>query len=127
MNKYKLLLRRSLFAASLLSIVGCGNDLPALNGIDAKAWQNDKNGCNGVRAANIAALQEQKHHFLGLSEMEIVDVFGKPDKNELAKRNQKFYHYFLQPSTDCQTPAELPLRLSIRFNAMGLAKEIAVE
>lgn len=108
-------------------VASCGKPMPVLKGIDTAAWQADKNGCSGSRASTLGTLREQTHDFLGLSEMEIIEVFGKPDKNELYKRNQKFYYYFLQPSADCPTPAPTPLTLAVRFNAMGLAKEISIE
>lgn len=74
------------------------------------------------------ALLSQKEKLLSLSELEIVDVLGKPDQQELYKRNQKFYYYFIKPSEDCNLPSPAnSLRLVIRFNAVGLAKEIGTE
>ncbi len=71
---------------------------------------------------------------LALDEMAIVSLLGNPDQNELYKRNQKFYTYFLQPGPGCAAanaaPGDrdaAPKKLVIRFNAMGLAKEIIVE
>ena len=74
------------------------------------------------------ALVSQKDKLLALSELDIVDLLGKPDEQELYKRNQKFYYYFIEPSPECSLPSEgASLRLVIRFNAMGLAKEIVTE
>ena len=74
------------------------------------------------------ALLSQKEKLLSLSELEIVDVLGKPDQQELYKRNQKFYYYFIKPSRDCNPSLSgNSLRLVIRFNAVGLAKEIGTE
>ncbi len=50
----------------------------------------------------VASIGEEK--MLGLNEMEIVDLLGKPDKQELYKRNQKFYRYYLQPGPACSAP-----------------------
>jgi hypothetical protein len=106
----------------------CGRSLPHLDGVDDAKWKNDKNGCAGARATMADAVLSQKEELLSLSELEIVDVLGKPDKQELYKRNQKFYYYFIRPSPDCnQTSSANPLQLVIRFNAMGLAKEIGTE
>jgi hypothetical protein len=91
-------------------------------------WKNDKDGCAGERATMTDALLSQKEKLLSLSELEIVHVLGKPDKQELYKRNQKFYYYFIRPSPDCVPPSSAkPLQLVIRFNAMGLANEIGTE
>ena len=110
-----------------LMCLSCRKPLPELKGIETEVWTVDKNGCSGVRANSIEALKEQKSAVLGLSEMEIVQVLGKPDRNELYKRNQKFYYYYLQPAPECEQHPDSALRLAIRFNAMGLAKEISVE
>ncbi|HEY9009067.1 hypothetical protein [Ohtaekwangia sp.] len=119
--------RKALLVFSIAICSACGKSLPGLKNIDREAWLADKNGCSGTRASSMAVLQQQKSDFLGLSEMEIVEVFGKPDRNELYKRNQKFYYYYLQASPDCTTPTQNAQRLAIRFNAMGLAKEISIE
>lgn len=76
-----------------------------------------------------SALQSQSEKLLALSEQEIIDLLGKPDENELFKRNQKFYYYFLEPSKACNLTSREsdPERLVIRFNAIGLAKEVSVE
>ena len=60
--------------------------------------------------------------------MQIVKLLGRPDQNELSTRNQKFFYYFLEPAPACGTATDsLSARLSIRFNAVGLAKEVAIE
>jgi len=108
-------------------VVGCGKPLPDMNDIDLNIWKNDHNGCLGERASMIDSFHKQKQKLLGLSEMEIISLLGKPDQNELYDRNQKFYHYYFDPSSSCEQPVSNPHKLSIRFNAMGLAKEVAVE
>ncbi len=115
-------------ALTFLILSSCGRSLPDIEGIDITAWKNDKNGCAGERAKKKDTLLSQKDKFLALSELDIVDLLGKPDEQELYKRNQKFYYYFLKPSGDCNvTSQEQSLRLVIRFNAMGLANEIGTE
>jgi hypothetical protein len=107
----------------------CGKSLPTLDKIDLVAWKNDKNACSGERTSMSLALQSQSEKLLALSEQEIIDLLGKPDENELFKRNQKFYYYFLEPSKACNLTSREsdPERLVIRFNAIGLAKEVSVE
>ncbi len=115
-----------LFLASVF--VSCGRPLPTLDGIDLQSWKADKNGCSGKRALMQASISEQREKLLALEELQIVELLGKPDQNELYKRNQKFFYYYLQPSKECNTSDSLTIkRLSIRFNAMGLAKEVRVE
>jgi outer membrane protein assembly factor BamE (lipoprotein component of BamABCDE complex) len=116
-----------LITAALLG--SCGKDLPVLNGIDQQVWKDDKNGCTAKRTSMIDGITSQKEKLLGLSETDVVELLGKPDRNELYKRNQKFYYYFIQPSEDCETQPKVdhPAHLVVRFNAMGLAKEISVD
>jgi hypothetical protein len=113
----------------LLLILSCGKPLPELEGFDARAWREDRNGCKGLRASMEDDLKKEKQKLLALSELQIVDVLGKADQNELFQRNQKFYTYFIEPAAACKdtTSATKPKRLVVRFNAMGLAKEVTIE
>jgi hypothetical protein len=115
------------FALALVFLFSCGKALPELHGVDVVRWQSDPNGCAGVRLQMIASLQAEKKKLLGLSEMDIVDMLGKPDQQELYKRNQKFYRYLVEPGKICNIGMDNPKKLIIRFNAVGLAKEITVE
>jgi len=110
------------------SLLGsCGKALPTLDGVDLAAWKDDKNACGDKRMAMAALIEQQKDKLLALSEDDIVAVLGKPDQNELYKRNQKFFYYFVQPAPACASATSGTKRLAIRFNAMGLAKELAIE
>ena len=75
----------------------------------------------------IDALRNQRNKLEGLTETQIVELLGRPDQNELYKRNQKFYHFFLQPGPACGLNQGKALKLSIRFNATERAKEVALE
>lgn len=110
-----------------LILLSCGKSLPELEALDATVWKNDTNGCNAKRMVMADALIQEKNKLLALDELAIVSLLGRPDRNELYKRNQKFYYYFLEPSEECPTPNKDARKLVIRFNAMGLAKEILVE
>jgi predicted nucleic acid-binding Zn ribbon protein len=115
------------FVLALVFLFSCGKALPELHGVDVVRWQSDPNGCAGVRLQMIGSLQTEKKKLLGLSEMDIVEMLGKPDQQELYKRNQKFYRYLVEPGKMCNTALENPKKLVVRFNAVGLAKEITVE
>jgi hypothetical protein len=115
-----------LLIIGVLICLGCRKTLPVFEDVDIEAWKKDKNGCADIRSHSIQSLIRQKEKLKTLSEMEIVSLLGKPDQNELYKRNQKFYYYFLSPSTKCGGSDTVPT-LIIRFNAVGLAKEIIIE
>jgi len=118
---------KRLFIFLLCLAFGCGKPLPQLEGIDLKQWKDDRFGCNGFRERSIDIFSSQKDKLKGLSEDDILKLLGRPDQNELYKRNQKFYHYYLEPSAKCDPTKQHARKLSIRFNAVDLAKEVVIE
>lgn len=111
----------------LLFFSSCGRDLPSLEGIDILKWKEDKNGCGGYRESVDAVLQRELSQLKGLSEMDILSLLGKPDQNELYKRNQKFFYYFISPGSGCKVASTTPQKLILRFNAMGYAQLVSME
>lgn len=101
--------------------------MPTLENIDTSRWKEDRNGCKGDRTGMIEAIREQKNELLTLKEMQIVQLLGRPDANELYERNQKFYTYNLTPGKNCGVQDSVSVQLEIRFNAMGIAKEVQVK
>ena len=116
---------KKLFIVYILIAGACGRPLPALDGIDLKQWKDDKNGCNHFREKLIDTLGSQKDKLLGLSEDDVIALLGRPDQNELYKRNEKFFKYFLEPGPSCRSDSSDRI-LSIRFNSVGLAKEATI-
>jgi hypothetical protein len=122
------MLKYSWLSLLLIFLFSCGKSLPELKGIDKASWVDDKGACKNVRAEMIEDVRAQKDQLLALSEMQLVELLGRPDENELYKRNQKFYTYYLEPGPTCDSLRRPEaLSLVIRFNAMGLAKEVVVE
>lgn len=117
----------SLIALSVV-LFSCGKPLPELRGIDTKSWKEDKGACNHLRSTMIEAMKAEKEKLLALDEMQIVELLGRADENELYTRNQKFFYYYLEPSPLCDSlKGKDAARLVIRFNAVGLAKEVSLE
>src|SRR4051812_44517673 len=115
----------SILALAVFAI-SCGKQLPDLNGIDKQNWISDKNACEGKRSSMRQSIETEKEKLLALNEMQVVELLGRPDQNELSKRNQKFFYYFIQPAPACGSLKDsVSSRLVIRFNAMGLAKEVS--
>lgn len=117
----------SLFPAMVLTMLfSCAPDVPELPGFNAKSWKEDRNGCAGLRQTQGTIIMDNKDMLLAQPESGIQEVLGRPDKVELYKRNQKLYHYYLSGSNACTRTDVLRSELSIRFNAMGRAKEILI-
>jgi hypothetical protein len=121
--RFPSLLRWSL----IVLLCGCGKELPKLDGIDAEKWKEDKKGCTGYRQSTETSLIGQTNQLKGLAEMDIIRLLGKPDQNELYKRNQKFYSYNISPAEGCAYHDSTNHKLVLRFNAMGYAQLVAVE
>ena len=118
----------SLFLFLSLFLLSCSKPRPDLPGIDKAAWTADKRACAGTRETMLPAIKASTQKLLSLSEVDLVALLGRPDEEELYKRNQKFYYYYVQPAAGCdKSITSNPLRLIIRFNAVGLAKEVTVE
>jgi hypothetical protein len=112
----------------LFVLFACGSSSPEIKGFDRDAWKNDQNGCASKRLQLSDAVLATKEKLLGLGEIDIVSVLGNPDQQELYSRNQKFYRYYLEPNGKCAgVQSAHPKMLVVRFNAVGLAKEINLE
>lgn len=112
----------------LLLCFACSKPLPKLEGMDLQQWREDKNACGNLRKPMKEVIDREKTKLLGLDEVQLVTLLGSPDQNELYSRNQKFYYYFLGPAPSCHIKGDsVPDRLVIRFNAVGLAKEVSIE
>lgn len=119
---------RKLFILVFIPVfLSCSKDQEPLDNFDYQVWKEDIGACNGKRQELGETLLKQKDKLLALDEMQMVNELGKPDAHELFKRNEKFFYYYLQPSRDCATFNGKTSRLVIRFNAVGLAKEIYTE
>jgi len=119
-------MRKWLLLSVVCIVFSCGKPLPDLSPIDLAQWKEDKNGCKNIRTSYLAQLTEQKDELKGLSEGDIIKLLGRPDRNELYKRNQKFYYYDLEPGKSCDSTLTNQ-QLILRFNAMGRAKEVSIE
>lgn len=119
-------MKKSLLFSVVLVAFSCGKPLPDLSPIDLLQWKEDKGGCKNLRANFLPDLISQKDELKGLSESDIIELLGRPDRNELYKRNQKFYYYDIEPGKPCDSVAHNQ-QLILRFNAMGRAKEVEIE
>ena len=93
---------------------------------DIKAWQDDARGCNGVRADMGDDLLELKPKLLGHYQKRIIKVLGDPEEQELYRRSQTYYIYYIDPAGDCSDAIQNPRRLEVRFTALGIANEVNI-
>ena len=113
---------------SLFITISCSSEKATLDNFDTDVWKRDSKACGNERSKFADALMAQKDKLLGFNEIEIVNTLGKPDQQEIYKRHEKFYYYFLEPSAECERVGnDHARRLVIRFNAVGLSKEVNIE
>jgi hypothetical protein len=119
-------MKKLVWVSLSLLLITCGKPLPDLAPIDLTQWKDDKGGCSQRRLAFIEELKSQKDELKGFSEKDIIKILGRPDHNELYKRNQKFYYYDIAPGKSCNDQVA-GQQLVIRFTAMGYSKEVSIE
>lgn len=93
---------------------------------DVKAWLDDPKGCQGVRATMSEDLAELRPKLLGCYQKQIIKVLGTPEEQELYRRSQTYYIYYIDPAEDCPNAAQNPRKLEVRFTALGIANELNV-
>ena len=106
-------------------LIGCNQEID-LSNFDENAWKQDVGGCDSVRLSQLDALEAEKDKIKSLNQDEVIALLGKPDENELYKRSQKFFIYYITPKNCGGNESTGHKFLSIRFTAMGLAKEVLI-
>ncbi len=97
-----------------------------LDKFDSELWISDKDGCRGDRLRLKDQLLSVKHLMRGFKDNEIESILGKPDAQELYKRGQQFYIYFIEAGPNCEHTVHNPQALFVRFSAVGLATEFTI-
>ncbi|MBC3788035.1 hypothetical protein [Spirosoma utsteinense] len=130
-SKYTACLKQVVLAGSLLTLnlLSCSPPPDTFGKLDLKKWRGDRGGCNGVRTTLIPAFKAEIQNLKGNSANTIGELLGRPDINQIADRNQKFYIYFLEKGTHCDKPSEKSNSpsVAIRMSAIGLATEITFQ
>ncbi|GAB4048363.1 hypothetical protein [Spirosoma litoris] len=120
-----------LFATFLLviSLSECSSVPDQFGKLDLKKWRGDRGGCNGVRATLIPDFRAEIQNLKGKTTNTIGELLGRPDINQIADRNQKFYIYFLEKGPHCDQPGvkSNSRSVAIRMSAIGLATEVTFQ
>lgn len=113
----------------LILILGSCQQGIDIHNFDEQAFKDDLNGCSGVRNNMKQRLFEITSSLKGLSQRQIRATLGKPDRQELAERNQKYFIYFVEPSSQCKEAStnQEPLTMYIRFSAIDRSTEISFQ
>ncbi len=112
-----------LFICAVLS--GCLKKVEIEN-FDKDLWASDPNGCKQERISLIDNINDNKKKILGLYQKDVLKIFGQPEEQELYKRSQSYYIYYLDPASSCDTTVDNPRKLFIRFTSLGIANELTI-
>lgn len=112
-----------------LLISGCSETPDEFGKLNIKQWRSDRGGCNGIRATLVPAFKAEVQNLKGKTANTIGELLGRPDINQIADRNQKFYIYFLEKGPHCDQPGHKSnsRSVAIRMSAIGLATEITFQ
>ncbi len=108
---------------SIILLMAC-NQSPKIKGFDSGSWQGDHDGCSGIRKTSLPVLLSARDRMLGKNEEYIINLLGKPDRNDLYERDQKFYIYFLDPGPSCSQTVKDPEMLVVRFTSLGICDDV---
>lgn len=97
-----------------------------IEGFDSEAWKKDILACGGERIKMQQDVLSIREELEGLSPRQVISVLGRPNKEELYKRSQKFFVYYLTPGQQCKTSQDSAKYLFIRFSALNMANEVFI-
>lgn len=109
--------------------VGCDPAPDQFGKLSLKKWRSDRGGCSGVRATLVPDFKAEVQNLKGKTANTIGELLGRPDVNQIADRNQKFYVYFIEKGPQCDRPGakSTSRSVAIRMSAIGLATEITFQ
>ena len=114
---------------AIITLSGCGSTPDQFGKLDLKKWRGDRGGCNGVRVTLVPDFKAEIQNLKGKTTNTIGELLGRPDINQIADRNQKFYIYFLEKGPHCdQNGVKSNSRsVALRMSAIGLVTEITFQ
>lgn len=118
-------MRKLLFIPLLCLLLGCAKQA-RIDGFDSEKWQQDKKGCRDQRRAMLHEFDTIRLDLYGRDENDIKDILGKPDAEQLMRRGQRVFIYYLEPGAQCTERNKLSEanRAEVRFNALHKVSEI---
>ena len=122
-----IMLKRLFASPLLLSFLLLSCSEPArIEGFDSTAWKNDKLACQGGRQQMAGSFEKIRRDLYGKTEDDIKDILGKPDGEQLMRRGQRVFYYYLEKGTQCTQKGKLSEanRAEVRFNALNKVSEI---
>lgn len=108
---------------ALLSSCGVPEEFQAFN---SKAWKEDRYACKGQRAELVDDFEQIRKDLYGQKEYVVRNLLGKPDQEELLKRSERIYYYYIETGDQCadRTKMSGANRIELRLNSLAKVSEI---
>jgi tetrahydromethanopterin S-methyltransferase subunit H len=118
-------MKKHLFIPLLCLLLGCSKQA-RMEGFDSQKWQQDKKGCQDQRRTMVREFDTIRLELYGRDENDVKDILGKPDAEQLMRRGQRVFIYYLEPGAHCTERNKLSEanRAEVRFNALNKVSEI---
>lgn len=113
-----------LWIVGVFLLTACQKNEVKLDNFDKTLWQNDSKGCQNIRWQMLASLEKQKDKLLGLSQEKVTEILGKPDRQDLQKRNAKRFVYYVSEGSQCGSNKSEGVALILQFGALNYVSEI---
>jgi outer membrane protein assembly factor BamE (lipoprotein component of BamABCDE complex) len=107
----------SILLISILLFTSCNKEIDLKN-FNKETWVRDFNGCDGSREVQYGYLEQLKAEFVGMRESQLLEILGKPNKQELAERGKKTYFYYILPGKQCLFRKNETKLLVVDFDAL---------
>ena len=110
----------------VLTFLSSCNRKTEIAGFNSQAWKADAGSCKNVRNGMLAEFEKAKPELFGLAEKEVKAILGRPDGEELFERNQRYFYYYIESGSHCQTKGKMSgaNHIKIRFSALSKVNEI---
>lgn len=113
-----------LWIAGSFLLAACQKTEVKLDNFDKALWQNDSKGCQNIRLQMLPSLEKQKDKILGLPQEKVTEILGKPDRQDLQKRNAKRFVYYVSEGSQCGNNNTEGIALILQFGALNYVSEI---
>lgn len=110
------------FFILILITFACQSKTKSFKTFDPALWMAETTTCSGYRNVVINDMEVEFELFIGMSETQLIQYLGSPDKTLLYTRGQKFFNYNL----DCPDKSANVRQLRVRFSALDYVNEVLV-
>lgn len=111
----------------LVGVVSSCQKEVSLKKFNKWTWKADYNGCDGNREVQMQYLGEIKQELVGISEVQLLDILGRPNKHELDERKRKRYVYYFMVGKQCiMSTASGTRALVVELDALNRVKTFSL-